>query len=129
MLAEVDSSKAAVEQAHHAARAVLDNVAQGLLMVDRQGKMHAQCSRAVTDWFGEMDPGETVATYFARVDKGFADWLEMGWEDIFSDMLPLEVVLDQLPDTFDVGALHYSVEYRPITRNGTLVSVLLVISD
>ena len=63
MLAEIDSSKAAVERAHASARAVLNNVSQGLVIVEPNGQMSEEVSRALVEWFGEPPDKISVFEY------------------------------------------------------------------
>jgi PAS domain-containing protein len=129
MVGEVNDSKRAVERAHQSARTVLDNVAQGLLIADRDGKIQPERSAAVRVWFGDLPEGSTVFDCFGALDPRFAEWLRIGWGDIFEDVLPMEVVLDQLPAKLVHAGRHFSVAYRPVGAPGSVRSVLVVTTD
>jgi two-component system chemotaxis sensor kinase CheA len=129
MLAEVAESKAAVERAHASARAVLNNVSQGLVIAQRDGRMNDEVSQALLDWFGAPSPNATVFQYFRTANTSFAEWLEVSWEDAFADVLPLEMVLGQLPARFEQGDRQFSVAYRPISKDGQLIQILVVVTD
>jgi two-component system chemotaxis sensor kinase CheA len=129
MLTEIANSKLAVERAHASARAVLNNVSQGLVIAERDGQMSEEVSQALIDWFGAPPRQGTVFEYLAQVDARFASWLKLGWDQTFADLLPLEVALDQLPSRIEYQQRQFSVTYRPITKDQTLMQVLLVITD
>lgn len=129
MLLEIDASKRAVERAHAAARAVLNNVSQGLVIVEPDGRLGDQVSQALVDWFGAPPANATVFEYLGKANKRYADWLRLSWEDAFADVLPVEVVLGQMPARFEHGSRQLSVLYRPIMEGAQLTHVLLVITD
>ena len=117
------------QEAHAAARTVLDNIAQGLLMVSPKGLIEGERSAVVTQWLGEPRRDEPIWSFLARHDPRVADWLEIGWEDLDSDWMPLELALEQLPSQLVVGEQHLQLEYRPLVSPEGLEHVLLVISD
>jgi len=107
---------------------VLDNVGQGFLTVDRAGKMSRERSSVVTQWFGPP----TAASFFDYVgahDAAFAEMLVVCWEDVFADVMPLEVVLANLPTRIRWGQGFIDVAYRPIMSQGVLDKVLIVMTD
>lgn len=122
MLTEIDNSKLAVERAHASARAVLNNVSEGLVIVEPNGQMSDEVSRALVEWFGPPSAKASVFEYLGRLDARFGRWLAVGWEQVFADILPLEVVLDQLPTRLEHGGHQFSVNYRPILKTGSLRS-------
>lgn len=129
MLAEISSAKLVIETAHSSARMVLDNVAQGLLLVDRDGKVGEERSQTLVAWFGPMAAGETLFTYLDKVDPQFASLLEVSWSSIFDGFLPMDLVLYQLPSKLAHRGRDYSLSYRPIGKEPSFTSVLVVITD
>jgi two-component system chemotaxis sensor kinase CheA len=129
MLAEIDAAKGLIETAHANARIVLDNVAQGLLVADRDGKVGAERSQTVIQWFGPVAPEETLFAYLGKADAALASWLEVSWSGIFDDFLPRELVLNQLPSKLTHQGRHYALAYRPIGKVPSITSVLVVITD
>ena len=129
MLAEIDVAKGLIETAHASARIVLDNVGQGLIVAERDGKLGAERSQAVTEWFGPVALEDTLFTYLGRAAPDFASWLEVNWPGIFDGFLPIELVLSQLPAKLSRGGRHYALAYRPIGEEPCIASVLVVITD
>lgn len=108
-------------------RLVLDNVDQGLIMVDMQGRMALERSNAVERWFGAV-PDQPLFEYLSA-DRRFGDLLYMGLEALRDDVMPREVCLGQFPDTLRIGARHFHCRFLPIEEQGQWVSLLLVIDD
>ena len=129
MLAEISSAKRVIETAHFSARMVLDNVAQGLLLADRDGTVGEERSQALTEWFGPIATDETLFTYLGKVDPQFASLLAVSWSSIFDGFLPMDLVLHQLPSKLARGNRDYSLSYRPIGKEPSFTSVLVVITE
>ncbi len=110
-------------------RVVLDNVSQGLLLIDPNGRLVGERSAVVDRWFGPSAPGTPLGDLVARFDPTAATAFRMGWDQVESGFLPLELALDQLPRAIRDGACFYEVEYTPLMKGPELERVLVVISD
>jgi two-component system chemotaxis sensor kinase CheA len=111
-------------------RLVLDTVSQGFLTVDRQLAMSSEKSAILERWFGPTQPGQSLPDYLSAQHAGFAQSLQLGWQQVLEDFLPLELTIDQLPRHFVVGPRHFELAYTPILdAQGTLQQALVVISD
>ena len=108
-------------------RLVLDNVDQGLIIIDMHGRMALERSSAVDRWFGAT-PAVPLFEHLAS-DRRFADLLELGLESLRDDVMPREVSLSQLPDTLRMGNQHFRCRYLPIEEDGEWHALLLVIDD
>jgi len=108
-------------------RLVLDNVDQGLIIVDLHGRMALERSSAVERWFGAA--ADVPLFEYLAADRRFADLLDLGLEALREDFMPREVSLGQFPDTLRIGARHFHCRYLPIEEEGRWVSLLLVIDD
>lgn len=96
-------------------RLLLDNVQQGFLTVDGDGRLVADQSAAVETWFGPRPEGEaTFFDYIERVSPDFASASRFAWDEVVADVMPLELTLDQMPRRLDVGGRALRVEYQPI---------------
>ncbi|HVS18250.1 MAG TPA: ATP-binding protein [Planctomycetota bacterium] len=119
-----------LDDRNRAMRLVLDNVDEGLLTIDREGRLQPEYSSTVERWFGAPSPHETVIEYFARVDAGFADDFALAWEQCLEDLLPLELALAQAPTKLGSNGRHYGLTYRPIFDGPqSLAGLLIVIAD
>jgi len=95
-------------------RVVLDNVGQGFVTIDGEGRMDSGRSAAMDDWFGE--PGETLNVFdlFARIDPEFATRSRFGWDQVREGFMPLDLTLDQMPKDVASGDRVFQVVYKPI---------------
>ena len=111
-------------------RLVLDSVREGLVMVDAAGRLSGEHSRALEQWFGSYEPGQTFASYLAQSCPDFGAWFELSWEAIGDGFLPLQLAVDQLPDGVVADGRHYRIDYEPtVDGDGQLQQMLIVISD
>jgi two-component system chemotaxis sensor kinase CheA len=129
MAATLQGTMSELERRTRGMQLVLSNVGQGLVTVDKHGRMASERSAVLEQWFGEPEPGMLLWTYLARFGPKLAGSLELGWESLRDGVLPIEVCIDQLPQRFAFEGLVYALEYRPILQDGELVQVLVVISD
>jgi HAMP domain-containing protein/HPt (histidine-containing phosphotransfer) domain-containing protein len=108
---------------------VLDHMAQGLFTIDCQGTISSEYSHALAEWLGPPIAGDTLWSYFGRFDPRLALPSRLAWEAVVEDVLPRELTLDQMPKNIHAGDRHLRLGYLPITVNGTLSKVLVVVSD
>ena len=118
-----------LDQRNHDMRVVLDNVGQGLVTVDRDGRIADERSRAIDAWFGTPKSGTKLWDLFPAAPPAVRDGLSIGWAQLFDGVLPLEL-LRQLPGRIKSGDLHYEIGYEPIlSASGDLSKCLIVVSD
>jgi len=110
-------------------RRVLDNVEQGLLTVDLEGRLAPERSRAVDEWLGELEPGSLFSAYLARIDPRFAEFFRLSFRQLLEGELPEEVLLEQLPSKLVSSSRQFQLTYRPIHADGKLAALLVVIDD
>lgn len=110
-------------------RLVLDNVREGLLTIDRGGRMSSERSAVVERWFGPPEPQMTFRDYLATIDAAAASSFEMNWQAIIDGLMPVEVPLDQLPRRMTGGGRHYALEYTLLMNDGHVDGMLIVIAD
>jgi two-component system chemotaxis sensor kinase CheA len=111
-------------------RRVLDNVGQGFLTIDRQGKMAGERSAIVDRWLGEPAPDDSFFSYVDRSSPGMGLCLEVAWAEVVDGFLPLELSLDQMPSKFSRDNQHFSISYKPILdAEGRPERAVVVLSD
>lgn len=106
---------------------VLDNVAEGLFAVDRQGSFSSEGSAAFTSWFGRPSPGQSFISFLGRHAPEYALAVQAAWEQVVDDILPLDAALDQIPRRFAVGDRQYELAIAPIGEEQE--KLLVVVSD
>ena len=108
-------------------RLILDNVETGLVTIDLQGRVSAECSSVLVSWFGAAAPGATLTQWLGPRDPKFAEWLELGLEGVADGMLPAEISISQLPRILKDGPRTFAASYRLITGAGERPEKILVI--
>ena len=78
-------------------RRVLAHARDGLLTIDREGRIAGERSAQAAAWIGEDATGRPLWEALAPGRPDLAGWLELGWRSVVEDELPREVTLDQLP--------------------------------
>jgi two-component system, chemotaxis family, sensor kinase CheA len=116
-----------LDRRNHEMALILDHVAQGFVTVGLDGAISSECSLALTRWFGPASPELRIWTLLVGHDPNLAAWMQLVFESLRADVMPLDVVLGQLPARIDRDDRHYRVEYRPI--GDPLVALLVVVSD
>jgi two-component system chemotaxis sensor kinase CheA len=112
-------------------RLVLDNIDQGLAMIDAQGNFLGECSKTFVERFGQPSPRAPFYGHPA-LNEGDAKKslaLELGYEQLIADILPLEVALAQLPSHVVHDGRHYALSFTRIVHGGVPTGALLVTRD
>ena len=93
---------------------ILDNVGDGLLIVNRQGELVGEPSARVVDWFGAPAQGANLVAYMQRTNPTFSEWFELGFDDLLQGWMPTAVCLEQLPRQLDVDGRAFEVSYSTV---------------
>lgn len=121
------SALQAVADANRSMREVFDNVAQGFVTVEPNGHMLGQRSAIIERWLGRPVPGDTFFSWVGRTDPSLGAWLEVAWMAIPDGILPVEVVLDQLPRRLMAGGRTIGLSYRALAGADGVVERIIVI--
>jgi signal transduction histidine kinase len=109
---------------------VLDNVEQGILTVDRQGRVCAERSAAFERWFGAPADYADLGEHLSAVDPEFGPWFEMGLDGLTDGWMPLDLCLTQMPRQIVHGDRTFEVQWRTIPEDSQdFERLLVVISD
>ncbi len=110
-------------------RMLLDAVEQGFFTIDTKGVMSEERSGAVDRMLGTPKSGMTLVEFILQFDEKVASWLELCLEDVFAGVMPLEVTIEQLPKRFKMDSRTFSLGFTPVTSDGTLYKLAVVMSD
>jgi two-component system chemotaxis sensor kinase CheA len=125
----VQARTIALDERNRDLRLVLDNVGQGFLTIDRKGTLSSEQSAVVETWLGAPAPDSTLADLVAKHSSEFAARLRLGWDEVISDVLPLDLAVHQMPSLLVVGERHLRFDFKPIMNGDTVEKALVVISD
>ena len=110
-------------------RKILDSMSDGLVVTDLHGRLAPVHSAAVERWFGAIPVGasvsDTLCTDDPRAQSGYA----LGFEQLAAEILPYELLADQLPRQLKHGERHYELSHQPILHDGVLRELLITVSD
>jgi HPt (histidine-containing phosphotransfer) domain-containing protein len=109
-------------------RLVLDNVGEGLVTVDLNGRLADEASAEFFRLFGKQ-AGGLIWDIVADQDAAVRASMELGFESLRDGFMPVEITLSQLPEVIQVHNRHIRLGYRPIVHQGTLGSLLVVAKD
>ncbi|CAN0200104.1 unnamed protein product, partial [Phaeothamnion confervicola] len=86
-------------------------------------------SAAVDRWLGAPPAGATLPDFLRPLAPAFADWLALGLDDVFADLMPVELTVAQLPGRLVLGDRTLRFEYVPVPRGGPPAGLAVTISD
>ncbi len=119
-----------VAQRTRAIRTILDNVAFGFLLVGRELEVLPGFTRSCSDLFGREPSAGTLLSELVDADERMECGIALLVDQVFEDLLPEEVSLDQLPSRFPVRGRILSVEASVVRdEHGDVESLLLSVSD
>jgi two-component system chemotaxis sensor kinase CheA len=111
-------------------RQMLDIMGQGFITCGIDGSIKGPWSQAFSTWFGTPERGSALADVLLRHDPRAAAWLGLAFDALMSDMLPLDVVLDQFPARLQSGRTHFSLHVKLLqSPDSKPLAVILVFTD
>ena len=107
---------------------VLDNVDQGVFLVDFAGRISGHQSAAVERLLGPAPSDGLLTSYVEQFAHEQAPWFAVCWASVRDGLLPPELALEQMPREFVVGGKHLELSYQ-IVNDRRADRVLVVVSD
>jgi two-component system chemotaxis sensor kinase CheA len=108
---------------------ILDSVDQGFLTARMDGTLFPERSAIVEKWAGPLPPDASVWSLAGLIEPSAASWMRMAWDQTSSDILPLEVAMDQLPKRLQREGQQFSLAYHPVLVDEQLQRVVIVMTD
>jgi two-component system chemotaxis sensor kinase CheA len=112
-----------------AMRLVLDNVDQGLTTIHGDGALDNERSLAFDRCFGTPIENASFAAALAPSDSNFRIRLEMAWEQLMENVIPLEMAIDQFPSRMTRDGRHFALNIKPILHGDNVQGALLIATD
>ncbi|MEO8214652.1 MAG: ATP-binding protein [Myxococcales bacterium] len=105
-------------------RLVLDNVEQGFITIDLEGVMAAERSTVCDRWFGASAPNMTLMDLVSLRDSTAASWIGLGLSELREDLMPVPLILDQMPSRMRLEERTMRFTYQPIYQSEKLADKL-----
>ena len=109
-------------------RRLLDHMQEGMFVVDREGFVGSERSHACGRWFGGGER-PTASDYMGKFDHDAGAWFAVSFEAVIEGLLPLDFTIPQLPTKMERDGIHLALSYVPISEEGVLDHLLVVVSD
>ncbi|MET0339927.1 MAG: hypothetical protein ABW252_02955 [Polyangiales bacterium] len=110
---------------------LLENVDQGVLLLDSESLPGGTRSVAFDRWFGAPEPGQTFGKVIARAASDFDQRFADPWKRMSEGYLPVELEVLSLPAQFSTeNGRHYHLAYRlDGSSTGRFEQLLVLVSD
>lgn len=108
---------------------IMETVEQGIFSIDREGVVGAECSSAMDRWFGESCRERRLSDFIGQFDESAGARLGFGLEQVFEELLPIEVTVSLLPQRFVARNDVYSVDYDPVYEDEALTGLAVSIRE
>lgn len=121
----------ALHQANMKMRFILDNVNQGFVNVDIDGRICGHASDIIYKWFS-VNPIENsyIWDIVSHIDADQAEMMELTWFQFQDVFIPIDITIDQLPDRLKVGGCHFGLSYEIIRdKDESIINIIICISD
>jgi two-component system, chemotaxis family, sensor kinase CheA len=119
----------ALEERNRTMQLVFDNVERGLVVVGNDGTMISDGSAVLERWFGSRPASRRLPDYVRPINPTFAEWLELGLAGISAGVMPMEILLLQLPQRLELGERVLSFGYKSVLSNTKVARLLVTITD
>lgn len=129
LASKVEERTRELDRRNREMRLVLDNVAQGFTTVGLDGVMAREHSKVLAHWFGEPPPEATLDSYLQPFAPDFSSWLNLGFEQLRAEELPIDLLMEQLPTRFTTNGQTFEVAYTPVGESERPEQLLVVISN
>lgn len=118
-----------LENRNVAMRRILNTVEEGLFTIDLTGRVGDEISAAAEKLLGTIPESRLLTDWLSNNDRDAADWLEVGLDEVFAGIMPLEITLVQLPARCKSGRMSLSIAYSPLEEGNQLTGLAVVVRD
>ncbi len=110
-------------------KTMLDNADQGFATFDLEGHVDPVRSAVIERWFGPCEPAMRAWDWVGGPDRDASALLEQGLQAIAEDLLPLDLLLDQMPRQLSRDGRRLALSYRALLEDDQLDRVMVLVSD
>jgi len=108
---------------------ILDNMTEGLMVVNLEGEATEVRSAMVEKWLGAIPEDGSIWSWLAEGDPSLTASFEMNFDQITWDVLPFEVCASQMPERIQRGERTFGLRYTAVYEDDTFTSVVIAIAD
>jgi HPt (histidine-containing phosphotransfer) domain-containing protein len=116
----------ALSERERSLRLVLDSTGDGIINVQSDGTLSGNASAAATQWFGPLKAGGRASTYLFPEDASSEALFRLGLDQLVEDLMPRQVVLEQMPQRIVKDELILDVSYRQVLGDSSVTLLVLV---
>ncbi|HKP58944.1 MAG TPA: ATP-binding protein [Polyangiales bacterium] len=124
-----DRAERQLESAHAEMRRLLDGIDQGIVTLNRFGRVGPERSAMFDVWFATPAIDTPFEHCLARLDATAADAFARGWAEITGRPGASDGMNLALPSLLQAGSRHYSLRYKAMLQDGRFAGAMLVMSD
>ena len=119
-----------VKRRTHAMQTILDNVTFGFLVIGRHLQVREGFTRSCHQLFGKtLKPGDELHKILELDENRSLEYV-LGVDQVFEDIMPEEVTIEQLPSFFTLNGRDLQLESSLVrAENGEVDSLLVTVSD
>lgn len=128
---DIEHHKKVAIEAHRSARIVLDHIEEGIVLINMDGSLTGEYSKAVVSIIGPVEATKKIWDFVSRVSYDASSWLEMTWLQLEMRILPVDLILNQLPKIIKVnnGEKYLSFSFSYIKETDNVLMVVVDVTD
>jgi HAMP domain-containing protein/signal transduction histidine kinase len=107
---------------------ILDSTGEALVPTSLDGTVGGSLSQAALAWFGAPGPGARIWEYLFAPGSAEAAGFELGFGQLADDLLPFELLCEQMPRRIERAGRVLALDYRRVEGDGA-ASFLIVAAD
>lgn len=125
----VEQEMTRVVESEASMQLVLDSMAEGLIVCDRQGTLTPVHSKTATEWLGVAPEGALVWDHLFPDDEPGRASFQVSFEMLAEDELPFDLTSHQMPQSMVRAGRHYQLAYQQVCRDEQFAEVVITLRD
>jgi two-component system chemotaxis sensor kinase CheA len=110
-------------------RLILDSTGEGMMLVDLDGNLYGERTHMLESWFGVPEPKQKVWDYLFQPESDTALAFAASFGQFVDDVLPFDLVADQMPKTFVQRGVSFALSYRKVEAPEQPSRLLVIVRD
>lgn len=110
-------------------RLILDSTGEGMGLVDLDGTLYGERTQVLERWFGTPGPARRIWDYLFEPGSPSAASFAANFSQFADEVLPFELVADQLPREFVRDGISFELGYRKVQAPEQPARLLIIVRD